>query len=132
MKIPKIFKLLIFIFISFRCAADSCPAGDFDNFSRIFINDVEVQTRYTMKPVNIVFYQDLDDDVKEVKESRFFKLSDFPIVSIKGNDGEREVKIDKNNLVVDINGNDAGYQVSLSFSEKDKCWYLVKITDHSM
>ncbi|MGL4501691.1 MAG: hypothetical protein ACRCU2_21660 [Planktothrix sp.] len=132
MRIPQMFKLFILLFISSRCTAAFCPAGDFDNFSRIFINDVEVQTRYTINPVNIVFYQELDDDVKEVKESRFFKLSDFPIVSSKGTDGEREVKIDKDNLVVDINGNDTGYQVSLSFSEKDKCWYLVKITDHSM
>ena len=62
----------------------------------------------------------------------FRSLSDFPVVSSKGADGDREIKIDKDNLEAVIKGRDSGYQVSLSFSKKDKCWYLVKITDHSM
>lgn len=132
MKIPQLFKLVILLFMSSQCIAESCPADNFDGFSRVFINEIEVQTRYTAKPVDIIFYQDLDGDIKEVNESRFFKLSDFPVVSSKGADGDREIKIDKDNLEAVIKGRDSGYQVSLSFSKKDKCWYLVKITDHSM
>ncbi|ENC6660192.1 hypothetical protein ABKY47_004732 [Aeromonas hydrophila] len=132
MKNPQLFKLVILLFMSSKCIAESCPADSFDDFSRIFISEIEVQTRYTAKPVDIVFYQDLDGDIKEVNESRFFKLSDFPVVSSKGADGDREIKVDKDNLEAVIKGRDSGYQVSLSFSKKDKCWYLVKITDHSM
>lgn len=35
-------------------------------------------------------------------------------------------------LEVVVKGNDSGYQISLSFSPKNRCWYLVKITDYSM
>jgi type VI secretion system secreted protein VgrG len=132
MKTSLIFKLFTFFFISSRCVAASCPADSFDGFSRVFINDVKVQFEYTVSPVETVFYQEQDDDVKEVKESRILKFSDFPIVNSKGYEGEREIYVDKEKLEVVVKGNDSGYQISLSFSPKNRCWYLVKITDYSM
>jgi type VI secretion system secreted protein VgrG len=132
MKTSLIFKLFIFFFISSQCVAESCPADNFDDFSRVFINDAKVQFEYTVSPVETIFYQEQDDDVKEVKESRVLKFSDFPIVNSKGYDGEREIYVDKEKLEVVVKGDDSGYQISLSFSPKKRCWYLVKITDYSM
>ncbi|MBR7631599.1 hypothetical protein KAT72_22095 [Aeromonas popoffii] len=132
MKISLIFKLFIFFFISSRCVAASCPADSFDDFSRVFINDAKVQFEYTVIPVETIFYQEQDDDVKEVKEYRVLKFSDFPIVNSKGYDGGRDIYVDKEKLEVVVKGNNCGYQISLSFSPKNRCWHLVNITDHSM
>lgn len=123
---------IFMMLISFRSVAEPCPAGNFDDFSRLFIKDVDIQSKYSKGVVDISYHKVLDGDVEEIKKSRILRLSDFPIVSNSGVDGVREIEIDNKNLKVFVKGRDSGYQVSLSFSKTERCWHLVKLTDYSM
>lgn len=114
----------------------NCPSLKFEKFIEKYANDVYLQNKFTIFPLQILTTIDSQPEPKQKIEKLTQNKIKFPLIPLETERRKEKLilktqSIKNDSAIVKLYKEDTGYLVNYFFT-KNSCWHLVKIEDWSI
>jgi disulfide oxidoreductase YuzD len=137
-KIFSVFIVFTFSVFGVDLQNKSCPSQNFNEFLRVYIDNISVQKVFVIDPLNImVLYPDDESEPKQIVKKVNKKDLKFPLImnatdQKKNGLVQKVEKLSQSQIKLILSKPDTGWLTMYFFRYKDSCWKLEKIDDESM